>query len=167
MIYRVEQLDDDHDLVDFRCGNVELDDWLHDHARTATGQGTRSYVVVDEQDQVMGYFAIAPHSIERDTLSKKTGRGAPRHIPAILLAKLALAEDLHGLRLGSELLVVALDTIVGAARRAGGKFVVVDAIDDNAADFYAHHEFEPMPDNPHRLVRKLSTIARALGQPWP
>jgi hypothetical protein len=75
--YRVEALGEDHDLVDFRCGNTELDDWLRDHARTATGQGTRTYVVLNEGDVVVGYFAIAPHTIDRDTLSKKTGRGAP------------------------------------------------------------------------------------------
>jgi hypothetical protein len=29
------------------------------------------------------------------------------------------------------------------------------------------HDFEPLPDNPHRLVMKLSTAARALDVPWP
>ena len=170
MTYRVEPLAEYHDLRRFRSGNGELDDWLRDHARTATGHGTRTYVLVDddrEDGPVVGYFAIAPHTVDRDDLSKRTGRGAPRHIPAILLAKLALAEDLHGQHLGGELLVVALDTIVSAARRAGGKLVVVDAIDDRAVGFYSHHEFEAVLGNPRRLVRKLSTIARALDQPWP
>ena len=167
MTYRVEPLDQDHDLVEFRCGNAELDGWLHDHAHAAKGQGTRTYVVLDDDELIIGYFAIAPHTIDRDSLSTKTGRGAPRHIPAILLAKLALAEELHGQRLGSELLVVALDTIIDAARLAGGRFVVVDAIDEAATGFYAHHDFEAMTANPRRLIRKLSTIARALGRPWP
>jgi predicted N-acetyltransferase YhbS len=165
--FRLEPLADQHDLTDFSCGNPELDDWLAHHARPATGQGTRTYLVVDEDDRVVGYFSVAPHTIERDHLSKKSGRGAPQHIPAILLGKLALAEHLHGKHLGSELLVVALDTIIDAARRAGGKFVVVDAIDDAAAAFYAHHEFEPMPANARRFTRKLSTIAKAIGKPWP
>ncbi len=167
MTYRVEPLDEPHDLSGFRCGKTELDSWLHDHARTATGHGTRTYVVLDDVDRVIGYFAIAPHTIDRGALAKRTGRGAPQQIPAILLAKLALAEDLHGQRLGSELLVVALETILGATRRAGGEFVVVDATDESAAAFYAHHEFEAMPTHPRRLTRKLSTIARALDEPWP
>jgi GNAT superfamily N-acetyltransferase len=164
---RVEPLNEHHHLDGFRCGNPDLDEWLCVHARTATGQGTRTYVLLDDDDRVVGYFAIAPHTIDRDDLSRKVGRGAPRHIPAILLAKLALTDDLHGERLGSELLIVALDTTVEAARRAGGKLVVVDAIDDTAAGFYIHHEFETVPGNAHRLVRKLSTIACALGHPWP
>lgn len=167
MTFRLEPLADRHHLSEFECGNAELDDWLRQHARTATGQGTRSYLLIDDGERVVGYFSVAPHTIERDHLSKKSGRGAPQHIPAILLAKLALAEHLHGRHLGSELLVVALDMIVEAARRAGGRFVVVDAIDDEAAAFYAHHEFEPMPANAHRFTRKLSTVAKALGKPWP
>lgn len=167
MTFRLEPLADHHDLTEFTCGNPELDDWLTHHARTATGQGTRTYLVVDEDERVVAYFSVAPHTIERDHLSKKSGRGAPQHTPTILLAKLALAEHLHGQHLGSELLITALDTIVEAARRAGGRFVVVDAIDDDAAAFYRHHEFEPMPANPHRFTRKLSTIAKAIGKPWP
>ena len=42
-----------------------------------------------------------------------------------------------GLRLGRELLVLVLTTIVEAARVAGGKVLVADAIDEATASFYA------------------------------
>jgi predicted N-acetyltransferase YhbS len=164
---RVVALDETHDLESFTSGNDELDGWLRLHARNATGQGTRTLVLVDEGDVVVGYFAIAPHVLDRDDAPKKFGRGAPRQIPAILLAKLALSTDLHGQGLGAELLVRALGTIIDAARAAGGKVVVVDAIDEAAAAFYRHHDFEALPDRPDRLVMKLSTAARALGVAWP
>ncbi len=157
----------DHVLDGFRCGN-ELDDWLIHSARNAVGQGTRTWVVVDDDDgAVAGYFAVAPHLVNRDEVPKSIGRGAPRRIPAVLLAKLALAESLHGQGLGTELLMVALETILHAARQAGGRLVVVDAIDDAARGFYEHHDFRPLPDNGHRLVIKLSTVARALEVDWP
>ncbi|MGQ0826237.1 MAG: GNAT family N-acetyltransferase [Actinomycetota bacterium] len=161
MSLRVAALDESHDLEAFASGNTELDRWLQLHARDATGQGTRTYVVLDEQDTVVGYFAIAPHVLSRADAPKKVGRGAPRQIPAILLAKLALNEHLQGQGIGVELLVRALNTIVDAARTAGGKLVVVDAIDAQASAFYRHHDFEPLPDRPDRLVMKLSTAARA------
>ena len=63
--------------------------------------------------------------------------------------------------------VRALRTIIDAARGAGGKVVVVDAIDSSAAAFYRHHDFEPLPNREDRLVMKLSTAARALGVDWP
>ncbi|MEQ1855732.1 MAG: GNAT family N-acetyltransferase [Longimicrobiales bacterium] len=168
MTYTVRPLGDGHDVSGFTCGNASLDEWLKGHARAATRQGTRTHVMVEgEGGSVVGYFAVAPHLIERDAMPKKLGRGAPRQIPAILLAKLAIDRRAQGQGLGSELLVFALEHIVAAARVAGGKVVVVDAIDEGAAGFYRRHDFEPLPGNPSRLVQKLSTVAAALGLDWP
>jgi GNAT superfamily N-acetyltransferase len=165
-VSRVEPLAD-HDLDRFRCGNDELDEWLRRHARTATGQGTRTYVLIDAEGAVVGYFALAPHFLNRDEAPPKLGRGAPGQIPAILLAKLAVASSIQAQGLGADLLVVALGTVIEAARKAGGRIVVVDAIDDAARRFYEHHYFQSLPNNPRRLLMKLSTAAQALGVPWP
>jgi GNAT superfamily N-acetyltransferase len=166
--FRVEPLGDQHLLDSFDCGNPELNQWLQVQARHATAQGTRTYVLIDKAGgQIAGYFALAPHLLGRQEVPTRVGRGAPRHIPAILLAKLALDRNLHGQGLGAELLVRALRTTLAAARGAGGKIVVVDAVDGDAERFYEHHDFVLLPGNPRRLVRKLSTIAKALREPWP
>lgn len=166
MSYRVEPLGD-HELSGFRCGDGQLDEWLIRHARRAMGQGTRTYLLVGADDSVAGYFAITPHYLRREETPSRIGRGAPRQIPAILLAKLALDESLQGSGLGSELLVAALETIVDAARRAGGRLIVVDAISDEARRFYEHHNFQRLAGNDRRLIMKLSTAAKALGVAWP
>jgi GNAT superfamily N-acetyltransferase len=165
--YSVEQLSDGHDLASFHCGRPELDEWLTRHARNAIGQGTRTYVLLGEDRVLAGYFAIAPHLVEREEMPRRIGRGAPSKIPAVLLAKLALHERLHGQGLGAELLVWALTSIVTAARAAGGKLIVVDAIDEAATSFYRRHDFQSVGSDPHRLVMKISTAAHALGLPWP
>lgn len=166
MILRCEPLRDQL-LDDFDCGNDTLTTWLQCHAKTATGQGTRTTLLIEEDQRVVGYFSIAPHLLDRDALPPKIGRGAPRQIPTILLAKLALSSTHQGQGLGADLLVTAVRTIVTAARSAGGKLIVVDAIDDAAAAFYEHHDFEPLPNRADRLVMKLSSAARAVGEPWP
>jgi GNAT superfamily N-acetyltransferase len=166
--HRIEPLADGHDLDTFTCGHPALDTWLREHAYRAARQGTRTYLLIEDRTEaVVAYFAIAPHLIEREEAPRRIGRGAPRQIPAILLAKLALHERLHGQGLGAELLIHALTTIATAARSAGGRIVIVDAIDDNAASFYRAHDFESTPNNPHRLMLKLSTVSKALGLPWP
>jgi len=166
--HSIEPLADGRDLDTFTCGHAALDTWLRDHAHRATRQGTRTYLLVEDRTAtVAGYYAIAPHLIEREATLRRIGRGAPQQIPAILLAKLALHERLHGQGLGAELLIHALTTITTAARSAGGRLVIVDAIDDNAAAFYRAHDFEPTPNDLHRLILKLSTVARALDLPWP
>lgn len=168
MSYRVEPLAASHDLDAFDCGHDALTVWLRQHALRAIGQGTRTYLLIEEATgAVAGYFAIAPHLVERDDTPRGVGRGAPQRIPAILLAKLALDNRLHGQRLGVELLVHALTTIVVAARSSGGRIVVVDAVDEDAASFYRAHDFKPSPADPRRLIMKLSTAARALGLTWP
>lgn len=166
MTYRVEPLGD-HDVSAFACGNAELDEWLRRHARTATGQGTRTYGLVDGKGSVVGYFAVAPHLLVRDEAPPRLARVAPQQIPAILLAKLALDSSIQARGLGAELLVHAFDTIVTATRRAGGRVVLVDSIDDDARAFYEHHDFHPLPGHPRRLAMRLSTAAKALGVPWP
>lgn len=166
MIGRVEPLGK-QDLSRFGCGHDQLDSWLIAHARTALGQGTRIYVLVDGDGLVRGYYAIAPHLLNRAQAPPRPARGAPRLIPAILLAKLAVDRPLHGQGIGADLLVAALITIIDAARVAGGRIIVVDAIDDNVRRFYEHHDFAPVPGNDRRLVMKLSTAAKALGLDWP
>lgn len=163
MTFRVEALGDQR-LDSFDCGREDVDDWLKRSAAAATGQGTRSYVLVsDEDERVVGYFAVAPHLLARGAVPRRVSRGAPAQIPAILLAKLAVDRSLQGRGLGSKLLEVALRTILDAARKAGGRVVVVDAIDDAARDFYEYHDFQPLPGNDRRLLLKLSSAAKALG----
>lgn len=168
MSYRVTPLSDSDDLESFDCGHDVLSVWLREHARRATGQGTRTYLLIEDSPAaVVGYFALAPHLVERGALPKSVGRGAPSRVPAILLAKLALDTRLQGQGLGAELLTHALATIIEAARAAGGRLVVVDAVDEKAASFYRAHDFQPSPPDPRRLIMKLSTAARALDLDWP
>ncbi|MBS1870389.1 MAG: N-acetyltransferase [Actinobacteria bacterium] len=168
MSLRIAPLADGYDLASFSCGQPALDTWLREHAQHATRQGTRTYLLLEERsERVVGYFAIAPYLLEREQAPRRVGRGAPLRIPAILLAKLALHERLHGRGLGAELLVQALTVIVAAARAAGGRVVVVDAIDENAANFSVAHDFERLPNDQQRLIVKLSTVAQALELPWP
>ena len=51
----------------------------------------------------------------------------------------------------------ALSRAVAASQQAGGRYLVVDALDDNARQFCEHHGFTPAP-RPDRLVRKVSDI---------
>jgi len=166
-VFFAEALREDHPLGGFTCGNDELDDWLKRTAWNATLAGTaRTRVWVDDTGTVVAYFATAPHVVQRDAMPTRLSRGAPATIPCYLLAKLALATHLQGHRLGSVLLADALDLLVDAARAVGGKFIVVDAIDEPARRFYEHHGFKPTPVE-RRLYLKASDAAASLTKPWP
>jgi GNAT superfamily N-acetyltransferase len=159
-----ETLADHHLLDKFSSGNPALDAWLQRHARHAQSMRTAQTFVWHTEDQVVvAYFSLAAHLVVRAELPTRIGRGSPDAIPAVLLARLALDRSLHGQGLGGELLVDALSRTVQASDVAAARLVVVDAIDEAAASFYEHHGFVAVPDNPQRLVQKISDIAAALG----
>lgn len=166
-----EQLNDGHDLSRFDCGHPGLNGWLRKSALHARSMGTtRTFVWVEESataTATAAYYSVAPHLVERTDMPPAVGRGSPDQIPALLLARLALDREHHGRGLRAQLLVDALELIVGHARRVGGRLVVVDAIDDRARAFYEHHGFDRLSNREDRLVQKLSRVAATLGVPWP
>ena len=165
---RFERLSPQHSLQSFESGSHDLDTWLREAAETADRAGTaRVYLWVDDADEVIGYFAIAPHNIRREELPTSVGRGAPDVIPGFLLARLALSEDLHGSGHGGELLAGAVEAALAAIRVGGGRVIVVDAIDDRARGFYEHFGFRSIAAIPSRLVMKASTAAASLSLEWP
>lgn len=156
--FRSERLGSRHEVSGFRCGNEVLDAWLRQHAATAQAKRTSvTYVWTRGDAVVVAYYSLAPHLIENAELPRRLGRGDPRQIPAILLARLALAEELRGSGLGGVLLHDALTQAVEASQQVGGRYVVVDAIDADAERFYQHFGFTATPRQA-RLVRKVSDI---------
>ncbi len=163
----VERLNAGHRIDTFRCGNQELDSWLHQAALTADRAGTARVYLWLEPPGTVGYFALLPHQVRRADIPPGIGRGAPDTIPGYLLARLAVAEDLQGDGRGGELLALAIEKILDAIAIGGGRLIVVDAIDHAAAGFYQHHGFKPTPADPTRLIMKASTAAASLGTAWP
>lgn len=158
-----EALGDHHDLSAFASGQPSLDSWLAQHARGADARRVaRTFVWHYGDGVVVASYSLAAHVLMKDQLPRALGRGGPEHIPAVLLARLALDSRLQGEGLGSVVLAEALGRLVEATKAVAARFVVVDAIDAEAARFYEHHGFRPIPGTV-RLVQKLSDVAAAVG----
>jgi GNAT superfamily N-acetyltransferase len=148
----------DDDLSSFDSGQPVLDDWLRRSALHADAiRSGRTWVWV-RGGTVVAYFALVGHVVEREALPGPLGRGSPDRIPTVLIARLALDHTLHGQGLGGVLLADASSRIVAATDIVAARFVVVDAIDENAASFYSHYGYKLIPGT-RRLVRKVSDIA--------
>lgn len=164
MEFTSEAFGDAHDASAFDSGQPALDDWLRMSARRSDGRNlTRTYVWHQGDNVVVAYFSLMPFVIERETLTKKQGRGLVDHIPCYLIARLALHRDLHAQGLGSHVLADALTKAAAAARTVGGRLVVVDAIDEAAESFYRHHGFEPIATDARRLVLPTKALDQFLG----
>lgn len=151
-------LGEGHDVSSFDSGESSLDSWLREHAaRTGRRYLSATHVWTEPSGRVVAYVTLAAGLIGRDELPKALGHGYPDRIPSILLARLALDKSLHGRKLGGLLLAEALQMIAGSARTIAAAFVVVDALHDQAADFYVHHGFTRLGST-DRLVLKVAAI---------
>lgn len=164
MTYCAQSLGDQHEIEAFDCKVESLNSWLQNEARRAGVANTaRTYVWTEEgKDQVLAYYSLAPSVVAPQELTSGQKGGYNFPIPAYLLARLALDVSLQGQGLGSELLVDAISRMVGASEAYGGRLIVVDAIDDQAAAFYRRHDFTPVKGNQRRLVLKISTARAAM-----
>lgn len=166
MAYTSGRLESHHVADGFDCGYPDLNGWLSKDALRLQGADlARTYVWTEAGSaQVVGYFAITPSRVVRDEEGlSRTACGGPELVPCLLIAKLALDQGLHGDGLGAELLRDAVERVVGVAEMGAGRLIVVDAIDDRAANFYKRYDFIPMPKNPRRLYMKVASARKAMG----
>jgi GNAT superfamily N-acetyltransferase len=145
----------------FRCGVPSLDTWVVEHAPSADAAcSARTYIVVDEeQDRVVGYYALTVASLEREEATGRASRGMPRHpIPAMLLARLAVDESAQGEGIGAMLLADAMQRTLLVAEQTAIRLLLVHAADEDARSFYLHYGFEASPSDPMNLQLLIQDI---------
>jgi predicted N-acetyltransferase YhbS len=156
----VEALTAAHHLDDFDCAIDSLNRWLCQSARVAAASGTAATYALCRGERVVGYYALAMSAVEHERAPSRLRRGMPNPVPVVLLARLALDRSEHGQSLGGHLLVDALSRSVRGGREFGARAVVVDAISDEAANFYRYFDFRDLDSR--RLWRGLADVERSL-----
>jgi predicted N-acetyltransferase YhbS len=147
-----------HRLDAFECGVVSLDEWLKRRALSNQASGaSRSFVVLDEADQVRGFYALAAGAVSHAMATSKVRRNMPDPIPVMVLARLAVDRAMQGQQLGAALLQDAVHRTVSVAHQAGVRALLVHAIDEGAQRFYERYGFQASLTNPLTLMLKLSS----------
>ncbi len=161
----VEKLRRDHQLESFDCGEESLNLWLQEFAWTnQRGDSAQTYLALDS-NQVVGYYALAVGSVERDEAPERVAKGLPRHpVGVVVLARLAVDVSAQGSGLGEALLKHALRRISAAADVAGVRAVLVHAIGDDARRFYERFGFIEHPEGSYRLMMMMKDLRRSLAE---
>ena len=144
----------DHDRESFDCGRNELNDWLRKIARQHQSKGfSKTFVATldDQPNQICGYYALALTEVDTRALPEDNRKKLPRIIPGVRLGRLAVDVRYQGKRLGELLLMDAVRRVRAIQEHAGVVGLFVDAIDEQAAQFYAHFGFEAFVDEPLKL----------------
>ena len=101
---------------------------------------------------------LCPHARR----SVRTGQ-PPNPVPCLLLGQLATDLAWAGRGIGTGLLRHALTRSVAGAQLIGGRALVVNALDEEAAVFWRRHGFIPSKDQPLTLFRSIPDIAASLA----
>lgn len=169
----VRQLRESDDRSKFRSGHVDLDLFFLRYAGQNQFKlhiGT-TYVAIDD-GAIVGFVTVASCSIEVTHVPRKLAKRLPSYpIPALRLARMAVAGGLQRSGVGALLMKAVFEITHEQARKTGCAFVVVDA-KPGAETYYERWGFEAVPIEAGELVSKptpkpmfleLGAIPRADG----
>lgn len=145
-----------HRVDGFACGESSLDEWLRRRALPNQMTGaSRSYVVTDESNQVVAYYAMAAGAVTHREASGRIRRNMPDPVPVMVLARLAVDQRYQGHQLGGALLQDAVQRTLAVSRSAGVRALLVHALNESSRQFYIHYGFESSPVNPMTMMLLL------------
>lgn len=158
-----EPISERHDVSRFDSGMDSLNTWLQRKARLNEAKGgARTYVVCDG-DRVIAFYSLAASSVERRRVSSRVGRSMPEPIPVVLLGQLAVDTNYQGRGLGADLLIDAGKRALAAADVIGARAIVVQALNEEAKQFYERFGFLPFSERePLMLLLRISELRVAL-----
>jgi GNAT superfamily N-acetyltransferase len=157
-----ERLAPSHELEEFDCGTLSLNEWLKRRARRNEQEGASRTYVVCAGKQVVGYYCLAAGPVCCLDVPGRVRRNMPDPIPVVVIGRLAIHRDWQGQRIGRALLRDAVLRTLNAAEVAGVRAILVHAISEDAKRFYQSCSFMESPTNPMTLVVTLDDIKKAL-----
>lgn len=158
-----EPLNAEHGVEEFSCGNATLDDWLKTRALSNQRRGFTVVIVVHDRSRVVGYYGLAPTAVIPTALPRSIRTGQPPNpVPCLLLGQLAVDQQYAGKGIGTGLVRHALTRCVAAAELIGGRALIVNAIDADAAAFWRRRGFLPSRDDAMVLFRSIPDIVLSL-----
>ena len=156
---------DRHDRSAFDCGVDRINNFLKITASKYVKEDNGQIYVAVEKDtgRVAGFHVIGPHAIDVTDFDDATGKRFPRgwdRVPAFYLSMIGVDRSAQGKGLGSFLLGDVFHRCLAVSEQIGGRFIVLDAISDEAAALYRRVGFEELASHQGRMVISLAKVRR-------
>jgi GNAT superfamily N-acetyltransferase len=167
---RYEFLSSRRPLDSFKCADteesMEIEQFLREEALFFHQQGLAKTVLALWEETVVGYFSLAMGKIHL-TWGKKEkafGKKIAMEIPALLLARMGVHEHFRGQRIGTAMMLQALNIADEVSKKVACRFIYVDA-KLQSVDFYKKLDFEENKCEKHKndeglinMILDLETI---------
>jgi len=155
-------LDATYDRAAFESDSEPLNRYLQSQATQDVRRRVAAcFVALEGERRIAGYYTLSSASVLLADLPATAGKKLPRYptVPAVRMGRLAVDRRFKGQGLGGALLADALER--AARSEIPAYALVVDAKDEAAGKFYAHHGFIALPSAPLTLFLPLATVASA------
>jgi len=168
---RITPLGEQHDRAAFACGVESLDRYLKMQAGQDVRRKANAVFVLTPQaepQRVLGYYTLCAMAISQGEVPEAARKLVPKYplVSCTLLGRLAIAKAEQGQGLGSILLADALLRAFESASTVGSSMVVVDALNEDAVNFYAAHGFVRLPDSLRLVTPMRQAGANAADRPF-
>lgn len=158
----IEPLAAGHDRRSFDSEAAALDRYLRERStQDMRRRLANCYVAISATGQVAGFYTLSAIGVSLSELPREVTARLPRYptVPAALIGRLAVDRRYRGRGLGAALLA---DAAMRASRAEPAiHAMLVEAINEPAAEFYRRHGFRPLASNPLSLFLPLAS-ARAI-----
>ncbi|CAN7392950.1 GNAT family N-acetyltransferase [Rhizobium sp. LjRoot254] len=151
-----------HDRTRFDCGVPELNNYLKMRATQDMKRRVASCFVAIEKPKhtISGFYTLSACHLLLTDISELMKKALPLYpeVPAIRLGRLAVDQTFRGKGVGSLLLADAIRRSLKL--EIGAALILVDAKNQDAANFYRHFGFEALQGKPLQLAASLKSFAR-------
>lgn len=160
---RIEPLDrQKHDRAAFSCGHHRFDVFLKTlAAQQADKDITKTFVAIEPPSTaILGFYTLCAHNIDISTLPATDQKRFPkRPVGAVYLSMIGVDSTVQRRGLGRRLLGDVFVRCVEVADTIGAAFIVLDAINEDAAKLYRDYGFHDLPA-PGQETRMLISMAK-------
>lgn len=134
-----------HDREGFDCGEPSLNRYLREQAGQHQRDGIATTHVLADDDaagSILGYLTLAAGQMDLPNLQPTDRKRLPNYpVPAVRLARLAVAHAAQGHDHGRLLVGHALNVSLQLRATLGVSVLLVDALNARAAAFYRRYGF--------------------------
>ena len=121
----------------------------------------------ENKADICAYYTLSHTEIKRQTLPKSVAKKLPHYpIPVMLIAQLAVNQEVQGQGLGKITLVRALQHACEINEHLPSYAVVVDALDNQIQGFYERFGFAALDAHSHRkrLYMPMQTVVQLFSE---
>lgn len=159
---------DNESRGNFCCGVSRIDNFFKNNARKDhEAYKVRVFIAhLEGESAPIGFYSLTLTAILPSEISENAQKKFARvnAVPAIYLAMLGVSENYKKKGVGPALMQNAISRALLISDHAGAYAIVLDALNEQVAKYYAELGFEPFIEGDLRMFLELATVRGASTQ---